>query len=48
MCELIVEDAEDWLRQIKDGYREDPYFTDVLAYLEIYEENSSEKRDSGC
>ena len=48
-----VEGAEDWLRQIKDGYREGLYFTGVLAYLEgklsaICEKKLSGKRDSGC
>ena len=34
LCELIVENAKDWLQQIKDGYHDDPYFADVLAYFE--------------
>ena len=31
LCELIVDDAKNWLQYTKVGYREDPYFVDLLA-----------------
>jgi hypothetical protein len=43
LYELTIDGAEDWIRQIKAAYIEDPYFRDVLIHLGGLPETEKEK-----
>jgi hypothetical protein len=46
LFELAIEDGNDWFQSIRQGYLEDPYCSDVLAYLKPEQHASTVKERS--